>query len=208
MEELNVYGHNSSVYSMTPHNNKIMCFCRKFLISLQMSTPNTQSLPWNDSPRGWGNKADPHGSPAAAESSSDPAPWGVTQDTGSGKRVYFHNPGKDRSLNRGLQHRLFSREAEHFSTCHDTCQAQNTGEGWGPWGLFSTAAPWETHPPPPPCMWEARLCAGRGAWPQAALSAQAGLVWVQRSPEQGSGWKQPPSRRGEASPKRLHKCIS
>ena len=132
--------------------------------------------------------------------------WHRTQ--GAGRGFISIIPGRTESLNRWLQHRLFSPEVEHFSTCHDACQAQNTGEGWGPWGLFSIAAPWETHPPPPPCMWEARLYAGRGAWPQAALSAQAGRVSVQRSPEPGSGWKQPPSRRGKAAPKRLHKRIS
>lgn len=61
MEELNLYAHNSSMYSMTPHNNQIMCFYRKFLINLQISTSSTQSLPWSSSPLGWRNKTDSHG---------------------------------------------------------------------------------------------------------------------------------------------------
>lgn len=92
--------------------------------------------------------------------------WHRTQ--GGRKRVYFHNPGKDwsrKSEQAAPAEALFSWDWA-FSTCHDTCQVQNTAEGQKPWGLFSIAAPWETHPLPPPCMWEARLHTGRRAWPQ------------------------------------------
>lgn len=61
MEELNLYAHNSSMYSMTPHNNQIMCFYRKFLTNLQISTSSTQSLPWSSLPLGWRNKTDSYG---------------------------------------------------------------------------------------------------------------------------------------------------
>lgn len=61
MEELNLYAHNSSMYSMTPHNNQIMCFYRTFLINLQISTSSTQSLPWSSLPLGWRNKTDSYG---------------------------------------------------------------------------------------------------------------------------------------------------
>lgn len=154
---------------MTPHNNQIMCFCRKFLVSLHISTSSIQFLPWNHSPLGWGNNVDPHGSPAATESSNDPAPCGWHRTQRGGKRVYFHNPKKDwsrKSEQVAPAQALFSWDWA-FSTCHDACQVQNTAEGWRPWGLFRATAPWQMHPPPPPCMWEARLHTGRRACLQA-----------------------------------------